>query len=322
VTTAPAGHRGPDVPRLAIIAVTHDSSADMEAWLRAVDSVRERVDAEVCVVDSGSSPAEREHLQEILRGRVDELVLRPNIGYGAACNAGAAATTAPALLFTNPDTRLITVPESALAPGELEGTILSGFVVDGEGRRSGGFAAMPFARRQAAQLLLGRRARTFARTESDPMWVSGGALMIARDDLGRLGGWAEDYFLYFEDADLCLRHRRLGGRIDLTQELLVGHPKDADRSQVEGLAFRSGRRFVSRHQGRGYVALLWLVFITGYVPRRVARLMLRRLRAPGPSAAPPATTFVLDLLIPSRIERRLGAEPGRRAPDARYGTGS
>jgi hypothetical protein len=67
---------------------------------------------------------------------------------------------------------------------------------------------------------------------------------------------------------------------------------------------------------------LWLVFITGYVPRRVARLMLRRLRAPGPSAAPPATTFVLDLLIPSRIERRLGAEPGRRAPDARYGTGS
>lgn len=180
---------------------------------------------------------------------------------------------------------------------------------------------MPFARGQAAQLLLGRRARTFARSDRDPMWVSGGALMIARSDLSRLGGWAEDYFLYFEDADLCLRHLRLGGRIGLSQDLLAEHPKDADRSQVEGVSFRSGRRFVARHQGRRYVGLLWLLLIGGYLPRRLARLTLGRLHGSRRSA-PPVATFALDILKPSRIERRLGVQLGPQASDGRYGTES
>lgn len=316
----PSGHGGPSVPSLAIIAVTHDSSVEMEAWLGAVDAVRERVPAEICVVDSGSSPADRERMLEMARGRADHVILRPNIGYGAACNAGAAATTAPVLLFTNPDTRLISVPESALAPGTLEGTILSGYAVDGAGRLPAGFAAMPFARRQAAQLVLGRRARTFARAQTDPMWVSGGALMIARDDLRRLGGWAEDYFLYFEDADLCLRHRRRGGGIALSRELVVEHPRGADRSHVEGLVLRSGRRFVARHQGRRYAVALWLLLVVGYVPRRVALGALRRLRAPG-SASPPLLRLVLDALVPSRVERRLGVGSPRDASLGRHGTG-
>jgi N-acetylglucosaminyl-diphospho-decaprenol L-rhamnosyltransferase len=318
---SPSGHGGPGPPPLAIITVTHDSSAEMEAWLGAVDAVRERVPAEICVVDSGSSPADRERMLEIARGRADHVVLRPNIGYGAACNAGAAATTAPVLLFTNPDTRLISVPESALAPGALEGTILSGYAVDGADRRPGGFAAMPFARRQAAQLVLGSRARTFARAQTEPMWVSGGALMIGRDDLRRLGGWAEDYFLYFEDADLCLRHRRRGGAIGLSHELLVEHPRGADRSHVEGLVLRSGRRFVARHQGRRYAVALWVLLVVGYLPRRVGLGALRRLRTPRP-ASPPLLRLVLDVLVPSRVERRLGVGSSRNASLGGHATGS
>jgi N-acetylglucosaminyl-diphospho-decaprenol L-rhamnosyltransferase len=316
----PSGHGGPSLPLLAIIAVTHDSSAEMEAWLAAVDAVRERVPAEICVVDSGSSPAERERMLEIARGRADHVILRPNIGYGGACNAGAAATTAPVLLFTNPDTRLISVPGSALAPGALEGTILSGYVVDGAVCLPAGFAAMPFARRQAAQLVLGRRARTFARAETNPMWVSGGALMIARGDLRRLGGWAEDYFLYFEDADLCLRHRRRGGGIAVSRELVVQHPRGGDRSHVEGLVLRSGRRFVTTHQGRRYAVALWVLLVVAYLPRRVGLGALRRLRAPA-SASPPLLRLVLDVLVPSRVERRLGVGSPRVASLGRHGTG-
>jgi N-acetylglucosaminyl-diphospho-decaprenol L-rhamnosyltransferase len=313
-------HGGPGLPPLAIITVTHDSSAEMEAWLGAVDAVREGVPAETCVVDSGSSPADRKRMLEIARGGADHVILRPNIGYGAACNAGAAATTAPVLLFTNPDTRLISVPEYVLAPGALEGTILGGYAIDGAARLPAGFAAMPFARRQAALLVLGRRARTFARAQTDPMWVSGGALMIAREDLRRLGGWAEDYFLYFEDADLCLRHRRRGGGIAVSRELVVEHPRGADRSHVEGLVLRSGRRFVARHQGRRYALALWVLLVVGYLPRRVGLGALRRLRAPR-SASPPLLRLVLDVLVPSRVERRLCVGSPRDASLGRHGTG-
>jgi N-acetylglucosaminyl-diphospho-decaprenol L-rhamnosyltransferase len=300
--------------RVAVIAVTHDSGADMPAWLDAVDALPQREELEVCVVDSGSSPEERERLEALTRGRVSRLVLRPNLGYGGACNAGARSTTAPVLLFTTPDVRLRSIPRWAET---LAGTIVGCYVEQGQAVRPAGFAVMPFARRQAAHLVLGGRSRTYACSAVDPKWVSGGALMISRDDLDRLGGWAEDYFLYFEDADLCLRHRRAGGRIEVSPEFLVQHPSDTDRRGIEGVAYRSGRRFVAKHQGRRYVMALWVFLLAGYLPRRVARAALRRLAA-SDSGREHVRSIVLDTVAPSRIERRLGVPPDRApAPERR-----
>jgi GT2 family glycosyltransferase len=299
---------------LAIIAVTHDSGAHMPAWLDAVDALPQRKDVEVCVVDSGSSPEERARLEALTRGRVNRLVLRPNVGYGGACNAGADATTAPVLLFTNPDIRLVSIPDGTAARA---GAIVGGYLDEGDGGQPAAFPVMPFARRQVAHLLLGGRSQTYACSDVDPQWVSGGALMISRRDLERLGGWDEDYFLYFEDADLCLRHRRAGGRIEVSPELVVRHPAHPDRRGVEGVAHRSGRRFVARHQGRRYVMPLWVVLLAGYLPRRVGRVALRRL-TPSDSNREHMRSIVLDTLAPSRIERRLGVPPERvGAPERR-----
>ena len=43
--------------------------------------------------------------------------------------------------------------------------------------------------------------------------VSGCAMMIRRDLMDELGGFDEDYFMYFEETDFCLRARRLGQRV-------------------------------------------------------------------------------------------------------------
>ena len=40
--------------------------------------------------------------------------------------------------------------------------------------------------------------------------VSGSCMLISRKNLGKLGGWDEDYFLYGEDLDLCFRAEKLG----------------------------------------------------------------------------------------------------------------
>ena len=43
--------------------------------------------------------------------------------------------------------------------------------------------------------------------------VSGCAMMIRRDLMNELGGFDEDYFMYFEETDFCVRARRQGKRV-------------------------------------------------------------------------------------------------------------
>ena len=44
-------------------------------------------------------------------------------------------------------------------------------------------------------------------------WVSGAALMMRTIDFNKIGGFDEDYFLFYEDADLCKRLKLKGYKI-------------------------------------------------------------------------------------------------------------
>ncbi len=54
-------------------------------------------------------------------------------------------------------------------------------------------------------------------------WVSGCALFIRQDLFSRLGGFDEDFFLYFEDVDLCHRAKNLGYEIIVTEKMRLTH---------------------------------------------------------------------------------------------------
>ena len=46
----------------------------------------------------------------------------------------------------------------------------------------------------------------------DVDWVAGTIMLIHRDCWDRIGGFDEDYFMYWEDADLCFRAKKAGFR--------------------------------------------------------------------------------------------------------------
>ena len=49
--------------------------------------------------------------------------------------------------------------------------------------------------------------------DEDVAWLDGAALLVRRSAFVEVGGFREDYFLYWEDIDLCHRLRALGWRV-------------------------------------------------------------------------------------------------------------
>jgi GT2 family glycosyltransferase len=296
-------------PIAAVITVTYNSSRQMLDWIEAIEALGVRDRLEVCVVDSGSDLAERRALRAGIASRVDHLLFEPNRGFGRSCNTGVAATSAPILIFANPDTRLLTLP-TGLFEDWQEGAAVGAVNHSSEPPMPNAFRHVPTARWQAMDMILGRLSPpVYVRAAEGAAWLSGSALAISRADFLRAGRFPEDIFLYFEDLDLCLAHRRRGGRIVVDADWAVEHPGGAGTPEVgdsmDAVARLSGRRFVSHHQGPVRAALLYFVLVAFYVPRRASGILLRRAR--GGDASLSVARLVLDLVRPSRVMRRLGA---------------
>ncbi len=172
------------------------------------------------VVDNDQeSPAlgVRAQLDALERAR---FIVRPsNDGFGAGSNIGARDGSASHLLFLNPDciiepkdieilSRTLDQDPSLVAVGprierpnglpEISWAHHPGFLWEARRRRL--WLALkrqePWAISKAMELV--SQARTVE-------WLTAACLMVRRDVFETVGGFDEDFFLYFEDADLGVR---------------------------------------------------------------------------------------------------------------------
>jgi GT2 family glycosyltransferase len=103
-----------------------------------------------------------------------------------------------------------------------------------------------------------------AASESEPAWVSGSCLLARRKALEDVGWFDEGFFLYEEDADLCLRLRHAGWRVAYTPSAEVVHRLGASMATAPALARaeyrKSHLRYYAKHNGWLATGLLraWL----------------------------------------------------------------
>lgn len=108
-------------------------------------------------------------------------------------------------------------------------------------------------------------------------WVSFAAVLLNGRMIADIGPMDEGYFLYFEDAEYCLRARRAGWRIRLVPEARASHaeggsgdviPAHRARARLPAYYYASRTRFLYQAHGRGGLLaanLLWTVgrWLTG-----------------------------------------------------------
>lgn len=110
-------------------------------------------------------------------------------------------------------------------------------------------------------------------------WVDGGTMLIRAEGLGRVGGFDERFWGYFEDADLCLRMSRAGFGVGVAVGALADQaPGGPKRLGVWAyLMSRNGIEYARRAAGRRglLAALARSVALAGFDALRAALRVLR-----------------------------------------------
>lgn len=207
----------------AIVVVNYGSSALLSSNLAQTADWPTRPD--IVVVDNRSTAAEAARVKALADEFGWQAVLSErNAGFGAGVNAGAAAAIkagADTLVVLNPDATIEAedlrrlVDRSRSQPWAL----LSPRVVTPSGKVWFDGAVLDLV---AGRTMSGRRAESLGVLETMP-WISGACLVTSAELWQELGGFEEDYFLYWEDVDLSARALGLGADLVVVPEATAVH---------------------------------------------------------------------------------------------------
>jgi len=235
---------------LSIIIVSFNT----KKYLRnCLDSLyRDNVNTEVIVVDNGSSDGSQNMVKSFFP-QVKLIQNKKNFGFGKANNIGVANSCGEIIFFLNSDTivpkgilkkiikffqkypragvmaPLVKLPSGEIQPYSFgEDTSLFGLIRD--------------------KFL---KAKFEAKTQKVD-WVTGAALCCRRNVFNQISGFDENFFMYFEDNDLCVRARKLGFPVYLYSGAEIIHfgGKSIESSHLRSdVYFKSQEYFFKKHYG-------------------------------------------------------------------------
>jgi N-acetylglucosaminyl-diphospho-decaprenol L-rhamnosyltransferase len=271
--------------------------------------------ARVTVVDNASSDDSASGLEDLLLP-LELIRNRRNVGFAAACNQGAAGSTADYLLFLNPDTRLF---EDTLAAVTrfMDGERSRGIGICGAQVLDGGGApTISCSRFPTLRVLFGKMtglhrvlpqvfpAHHLAPAEIEESrrvdQVIGAFFLVRRELFTRLGGFDARYFIYFEDVDFALRAHREGALTYFLREATVLHLENVSSNQVHDVrlhhSLRSRWLYAREHWPRRQAHVLVFLTLTVELIGRFATAALRRSPSDMSATARAYRRFAADLL--------------------------
>jgi GT2 family glycosyltransferase len=215
--------------RLGIVLVAYDNADSIGRLLTAL-SEEKRSGDKIVLVDNCPPHACARLADEV--AAVDLVIRSENVGFGAGCNKGAAAIEdeVELLLFLNPDS----TPEKGAITRLREGG-------EGDWAAWSGLLLQPDGMINSADVTVhlsglswcagyGEEPSSY-QLPSTPVGLSGADLVVRAEVWKRAGGFAPDYFLYYEDTDLCFRLRSMGYKLGIVREARIAHDYEFDKSR-------------------------------------------------------------------------------------------
>jgi GT2 family glycosyltransferase len=249
----------------SIIVPTFNGAPRLRRLLETLAA--QTADHQVVVVDNASTDETSALLAQRFPA-VDVLRLERNEGFSRAVNAGARSADGEVLVLLNNDcvcdpdfveeiTAALRASDAPMAAGVMRDRH-DASLIDSAGMQLDGTLLV-------SDYLNGERVSALDGVVPDPVGPSAAAAAFDRSAFLDVGGFDEAIFAYWEDVDLVLRLRLLGGHCILASRARGVHEHSAT------LGSGSARKNYLMGFGRGYVLRKWSVLR----PRRVAAVAAR-----------------------------------------------
>ena len=209
------------LPEVDITIVNYNGGQVILDCLRSIFDLRDKLEFKVWVIDNASGDGSTEEIRKNFP-RVRMIVNTDNVGFGRAHNQALKQVKGDYVLILNPDTRiengvieeLVTylsehddvgaiTPKIVFENGKIDLTAHRGFPTP--------MAALKYYiwKDDSLYHLTDRMSNTPHEVDS----IGGAFFLVPRKVLDIVGLFDEDYFMYAEDIDLCLRIKKAGYKV-------------------------------------------------------------------------------------------------------------
>jgi len=204
---------------LSIVIVSFNTSELLRKCLLSIEKEKKQNGLEIIVVDNFSQDGSPQMVRKEFPA-VTLIEAGKNVGFSKAVNIGLGVAKGEAVLLLNSDTRVINGSLEHLLKVEkdVRPAIIGLKMINTDGSVQPSVFHLPGVKGAFAEYWWGKKG-SYSKYEPSGVninvveAVSGGAMLISRTVLDKIGFLDERYFMYFEDLDYCRRAKRAGIKI-------------------------------------------------------------------------------------------------------------
>jgi GT2 family glycosyltransferase len=279
---------------ISIVIVNYNS---LDFIKKCIYSIREHsekkgFDYEILVVDNNSNDGSVEYLKEQDKKNDNFYLIanESNLGFSRASNIGTLKAKGKYLLFLNPDTRLVSGSFTDLIDfydkKDKKGKIgiIGVKVLNPDGTLQLSPRSFPTLVRQFYESYflyrIFKRSRIFGsyflswwdhNSQIEVDWLTGSFMFIRKDYFIQAGMFDEDYFMYSEDSDLCLKLYRKNFRNYYYPGFVIEHSDSGiasrDLAVREVEIWRSRRLYFKKNYSAVHAGASSLLYLAGILNR-------------------------------------------------------
>lgn len=281
-------------PSLSIIIVSYNTCQMTLECIRSVFDETKTTKFEIIIVDNASHDNSAEEIEKEFGSKINLIKLSDNVGFAAGNNMAVKYASSDLILLLNPDTIVLDkaidklvafsnqhndsmiwggitlYADRSLNPTSCWGKITLWSVFCSASGLSLLFKNNPLFNREQYG---GWKRNTVKEVDI----VSGCFLLIKSSLWDKLGGFDKDFFMYAEDADLCLRASNLGAKPLVSPDAVIIHYGGASggiKEETKIKLFKAKILLMKKHWGKYNYKLGRFVYSLYPLNKMIAHKML------------------------------------------------
>ncbi|HCP08514.1 MAG TPA: hypothetical protein DIT25_01810 [Candidatus Moranbacteria bacterium] len=245
---------------LSIIIVNYRSGQHLKKCLASLFNNLKDIDFEIIVVNNDENENVETHCNASLQeaGNIKIINHKKNVGFGAACNIGAKLAQGNILWFLNPDTEIASAGINEVLKEFKKNKavgIIGSKMIDEKNKIQEWTAGKEATILGIILNNLGyKRDKKIweSKRTVECAWVTGGAMFIRRELFEKIKGFDPNFFMYFEDIDLCKRVRMIGKKVLHLPEVEIKHIGSGsakNKDEQKKIYYKSQEYYFEKHHG-------------------------------------------------------------------------